>query len=646
MVKRTFAKRGSMPKTAMPSALIEQRPFQSTLHRSPIQTQAEEQADLQTQLAIAQCTTPNWSQMTVGGTPSIVQTKLTVGAPGDQYEQEADRVADQVMSMPDSAIQQPVQREANLEEDEVQTKPIAASITPLVQREAMPEEEEVQTKANTLQREEMPEEEEVQTKAIAGTLQREEMPEEEEVQTKSLGSIQREGMPEEEEVQTKPLQRSPDGSLQAGSSIESRLNSSKGGGEPLSDEVRSFMEPRFGADFSQVRVHTGNEAIQMNRDLNAQAFTHKQDVYFGAGKTPGKDALTAHELTHVVQQTGTTKSSPHVQRDETAEDLNQKYEGAKIAARASGDWSEAAKYLNGFSQEDILQRLGWNAEELYAIYRGALNNPLVGPESQVARLAKVRYLDISIKNAQKAGNWKTASEFLNGFNDVDILNRLKDLNSVTLLEMYEGGNNGGYERVIIPSLKILSSQGIKVFPGAKLIRDPDSKVPVAYTIERVIHNLEGQTVAEEPVESTISPLDFIPFESLANIVTVAGKFGIKAFAKAASKLFAKQAPKDAGALYGAAIKRVLAAPASQRIGLWEQLAKQIELSPQGQASGWKGAQKMILSDESTVFFGSKGPALVFDKKGNVFRGAIANPEHFAVGESGLLPHYNKLTKLN
>ncbi|NJK53745.1 MAG: DUF4157 domain-containing protein [Leptolyngbyaceae cyanobacterium SU_3_3] len=188
------------------------------------------------------------------------------------------------MSMPETA--QPVQREATAEEDKIQTKPIAASITPLVQREAMPEEEEVQAKA-------------------IGTLQREEMPEEEEVQTKAISSIQREEMPEEEEVQTKPaLQRSPDGGLEAGSSIESRLNSSKGGGEPLSDEVRSFMEPRFGADFSQVRVHTGSEAVQMNRDLNAQAFTHQQDVYFGAGKAPGRDALTAHELTHIVQQTG------------------------------------------------------------------------------------------------------------------------------------------------------------------------------------------------------------------------------------------------------------------------------------------------------------------------------------------------------
>ncbi|WP_392531718.1 DUF4157 domain-containing protein [Nostoc sp. C117] len=114
---------------------------------------------------------------------------------------------------------------------------------------------------------------------------------------------------EEEKVQTKlSMQSASNGGFEAGDNIESRLNRSKGGGSPLSDEVRGFMEPRFGADFSQVRVHTGSEAVQMNRELNAQAFTHQQDVYFGAGKSPAKDALTAHELTHVVQQMGGLKT--------------------------------------------------------------------------------------------------------------------------------------------------------------------------------------------------------------------------------------------------------------------------------------------------------------------------------------------------
>ena len=263
----------------------------------------------------------------------LIQTKLAVGPAGDRYEQEADRVAEQVMTMPAPRnAPSSVQRAAE-EEEEVQTKPLAASITPLVQRQAAPEEEEVQTKP-LVQRQEMPEEEEVQTKPL---VQRQEMPEEEEVQAKPL--VQRQEMPEEEEVQTKPLvQRRGDGSFEASPEFESRLVAHNGGGSPLSEDVRAYMEPRFGADFSGVRVHTGGEAAQLNREASAQAFTHGQDIYMSDGKyNPGSDAgkqLLAHELTHVVQQGGmqrhvqqkdlTTNASRNVQRHPVGKELPDK----------------------------------------------------------------------------------------------------------------------------------------------------------------------------------------------------------------------------------------------------------------------------------------------------------------------------------
>ncbi|GAB1543814.1 hypothetical protein NUACC21_64900 [Scytonema sp. NUACC21] len=248
--------------------------------------------------------------------PLPIQTKLTVGAPGDKYEQEADNMANTVMSMSSPTVQREMAPEENKEE-EVQTKPLASTITPLVQREMAPEEkeEEVQTKpltASTIQREmasQEDKEEEVQTKLLTGsTIQREMAPQEdkeEEVQTKLLtgSTIQREMAPEEEEepVQAKSA---PEGNSQTSGNIENQLNASTGGGSPLSDEVRSFMEPRFGTNFSSVRVHTNSAAVQMNRELAAQAFTHGSDIYFGAGKSPGNNELMAHELTHVVQQTG------------------------------------------------------------------------------------------------------------------------------------------------------------------------------------------------------------------------------------------------------------------------------------------------------------------------------------------------------
>jgi hypothetical protein len=78
------------------------------------------------------------------------------------------------------------------------------------------------------------------------------------------------------------------------------------------------MEPRFGVDFSHVRVHTGSDALQMNRNVGAQAFTHGSDIYYGEGRSPNNLDLTAHELTHVVQQTGSATLQMKGQEDAIA----------------------------------------------------------------------------------------------------------------------------------------------------------------------------------------------------------------------------------------------------------------------------------------------------------------------------------------
>ncbi len=81
-----------------------------------------------------------------------------------------------------------------------------------------------------------------------------------------------------------------------------------GGGEPLSQSDRAFFEPRFGYDFSHVRVHGDVRAAESARAVNALAYTVGQDVVFGPGwYAPGTNEgshLLAHELTHVVQQSG------------------------------------------------------------------------------------------------------------------------------------------------------------------------------------------------------------------------------------------------------------------------------------------------------------------------------------------------------
>jgi len=77
-------------------------------------------------------------------------------------------------------------------------------------------------------------------------------------------------------------------------------------GQPLDARTREFMEPRFGHDFSQVRVHTDVLAAESTRVVKALAYTVGRDVVSGAGQyapaTSGGRRLLAHELTHVVQQ--------------------------------------------------------------------------------------------------------------------------------------------------------------------------------------------------------------------------------------------------------------------------------------------------------------------------------------------------------
>ncbi|MCY1350749.1 hypothetical protein D9M69_369910 [compost metagenome] len=79
-------------------------------------------------------------------------------------------------------------------------------------------------------------------------------------------------------------------------------------GQPLEPAVRQHMEPRFGYDFSQVRVHLGSQAERSAHEVDADAYAVGRDLVFGAGKyapdTPAGKHLIAHELTHVVQQTG------------------------------------------------------------------------------------------------------------------------------------------------------------------------------------------------------------------------------------------------------------------------------------------------------------------------------------------------------
>jgi hypothetical protein len=83
-------------------------------------------------------------------------------------------------------------------------------------------------------------------------------------------------------------------------------------GSPLDSSTREFMEPRFGFNFDDVRIHTDSNASKANASINARAFAMGNDIYFNDGeydpKTTKGRTLLAHELTHVVQQTSPQKT--------------------------------------------------------------------------------------------------------------------------------------------------------------------------------------------------------------------------------------------------------------------------------------------------------------------------------------------------
>jgi hypothetical protein len=181
--------------------------------------------------------------------------KLVVGASHDAYEQEADRVADQVM------------------------------------RKVMPAQPVLHANdgGSSIQRQE-----EDPAQAAASGQSTTDNP--------ILAQIQM--VLSQDGLQTK----SAEGGVAVTDGFESTLSGSKGGGQQIPGPARAEMESAFGADFSGVRLHTDSRAVQMNRDVNAYAFTHGQDIYFNEGtfnpSTREGKHLLAHELTHTVQQNG------------------------------------------------------------------------------------------------------------------------------------------------------------------------------------------------------------------------------------------------------------------------------------------------------------------------------------------------------
>jgi len=245
---------------------------------------------------------------------AFLQAKLTVNAPGDAYEKEADSVADRIMQMPESDSQ----RRQHANSGELNARSTNELQTASLQRDEL-DDEDVQTQR--LQRDELDDDEDVQTQR----LQRDELDDDEDVQTQRL---QRDKSDDDDDaVQTKATADNAPRQMSMG--FESRLRHLKSsGGSPLAPSLQQFMEQRFGHSFSHVRVHTNVAAASLAQQAQARAFTVGRHLVFNKAQyQPNTDRgrrLIAHELTHVLQQKGGLHSvqreifSPEQERTSTS----------------------------------------------------------------------------------------------------------------------------------------------------------------------------------------------------------------------------------------------------------------------------------------------------------------------------------------
>ena len=236
------------------------------------------------------------ARMASVASPVTVQTSsLKVSSPQDAAEKEADNTARKIMRMP---APNPVPG-ANVEreKDKLAPPPVKAAV---LQRSA---------KAKTEPEKDSGAAPRVQRKAGAAKekeLQRRATAEKDKEKEKTKPAVTQQLTASSVARSLAIVMPKADGQPNVASNVAAEIQNSMASGGELPLSVRRFMEPRFRADFSNVKVHTGDKSAKLNRQLNAQAFTVGNHIFFGRNKFQpdsgdGK-ALLAHELTHTIQQ--------------------------------------------------------------------------------------------------------------------------------------------------------------------------------------------------------------------------------------------------------------------------------------------------------------------------------------------------------
>ena len=140
--------------------------------------------------------------------------------------------------------------------------------------------------------------------------------------------------------------------VQGGHDLDSYVSSLNSSGQSMSDSSRKFFEPKFGHDFSNVKLHTDSVAAKSAQSINALAYTSGNNIVFNSGQySPESDngkKLMAHELTHVVQQSGGAKSIQKAPATKSSETNESKTETITNAPASVSSWNKTITWNSKF----------------------------------------------------------------------------------------------------------------------------------------------------------------------------------------------------------------------------------------------------------------------------------------------------------
>jgi hypothetical protein len=335
-------------------------------------------------------------------TAGFLQPKLTVGAPDDIYEKEADEVAEQVMARTrlvaagaSGADDDPNNRH-NLAGEAARQRSAQRSMLRRIPIRTLQQNLGNRALARLLQQTfPAPAVPELRRKCACGGDSKEECAE----CRKNRLALQRSSSVSE------------DADLEAPPIVDQVLATP---GQPLADSARRTLEPSFGHDFSGVRVHDDSRAAESASAVNALAYTVGNHVVFGAGQySPGTtdgNRLLAHELTHTIQQTGGTPTG--IQRlswdDVTGavSEVGQAVEqGAQAVESAVSSGAQAVGSAVGSGVQSAVQAgeqaLEWLATEAGKLALSSANalagmfggSVTVGPTGLIIEIPEIELLD-------------------------------------------------------------------------------------------------------------------------------------------------------------------------------------------------------------------------------------------------------------